>query len=229
MFSDIECITFDLDDTLWPIAPTILRAENELYRWLESNYPRVTASYSLEQLRVKRDALSEVRSDIAHDVTALRFHSLLELAKEFNYTDKLASKGLSLFREHRNRVTLYSDVESTLALLVKQFPLGAITNGNAQLQHIGIDHYFSFVVTAAEVGESKPDLKVFQHAAQAAKVPASKIVHVGDCVNTDVLGALNAGYKSIWLNAARRAWPGGQNPHAVIHNMSELPQLLNVI
>ena len=229
MFSDIKCITFDLDDTLWPVTPTILRAENELYRWLQSNYPRITASYTLEQLREKRDILSDIRSDIAHDVTELRFHSLLQLAKEFNYPDELAAKGLDLFRQHRNRVTLFADVEATLALLVDKFSLGAITNGNAQLQAIGIGHYFNFVVTAAEVGERKPDLTVFRHAARVANVPVANMMHVGDCAESDVLGALNAGYKSIWLNAARKAWPGGQNPHAVIHAISELPKILNII
>ena len=228
VIDNIKCVTFDLDDTLWPIEPTISAAEQVLYNWLQAKYPTVTATYSLEELREKRNALNDSRSEIAHDVTALRFESLMELAVEFNYPDKLAEEGLHLFREHRNRVTPFVESKPTLAILAKQFTLGAITNGNAQLDRIELGHYFNFVVTAAEVGVSKPDSKVFQQAATAAGVSVNEIVHVGDCPNTDVLGALHAGFKSIWLNPERKPWPGGQNPHAVIHNLSELLQILNL-
>lgn len=229
MVGDVKCVTFDLDDTLWPIEPTLLAAEQALYDWLQSKYPNVTAKYSLEDLREKRNVLKDTRSDIAHDLTALRFHSLIELANEFNYSEQLAKEGLSLFREYRNRVIPFAESKPTLAILAKQFMLGAITNGNAQLEQIGLGRYFSFVVTAAEVGVSKPNPKVFEQAAIAAGVPTSKIVHVGDGANTDVLGALHAGLKSIWLNPKRKPWPGGQNPHAVIHSLSELPKLFNLI
>ena len=32
--TDIEAITLDLDDTLWPVAPTIAGAEQDLFDWL---------------------------------------------------------------------------------------------------------------------------------------------------------------------------------------------------
>ena len=38
----IECITFDLDDTLWDVEPVILRAEELFYQWLSQHCPRIT-------------------------------------------------------------------------------------------------------------------------------------------------------------------------------------------
>ena len=222
----IECVTFDLDDTLWPVEPVINAAEQQLYQWLATHYPRITNTYSLQELTEQRLELKNQNTTIAHDVTALRFQSLLQLAQEFDYSPKLAEDGMREFRLHRNCVEPYAESESTLSLLAKSFTLGAITNGNAQLQYIEIGRYFDFIVTAEEVGACKPDPRVFEYAVQLAGVPASKVVHVGDCANSDVLGALSAGCKSIWLNAERKAWPGGQNPHAVIHSIGELPQLL---
>lgn len=226
MIKDVACITFDLDDTLWPVEPVITAAEQELHQWLATHYPRVTEQYSVEQLTAKRMELITSRVEIAHDVTALRFQSLLNLAREFNYSNDLARDGLKVFRQHRNNVAPYAESEPTLVKLAKHFTLGAITNGNAQLENIEIGRYFDFVVTAEEVGACKPDSKVFQHAVQLAGVSASKLVHVGDCAHSDVLGALRAGCKSVWLNAARKPWPGGQNPHAVIHTIGELPRVL---
>ena len=39
----IEAVVLDLDDTLWPIAPVINRAEKALARWIVDNAPAVAA------------------------------------------------------------------------------------------------------------------------------------------------------------------------------------------
>ena len=41
--SRIRAITLDLDDTLWPIWPTITRAENVLQAWLADHAPATAA------------------------------------------------------------------------------------------------------------------------------------------------------------------------------------------
>ena len=228
MISEIECITFDLDDTLWPVAPTIGAAEAALYEWLQQVCPRITETYSLEDLTEKRNNLKTRRQEIAHNVTALRLESLREIAKEFDCSADLAVEGLQLFRMHRNRVTPFDDIEPTLAILQRFLTVGAITNGNAELNTIPIGRFFDFVVTAEDAGVSKPDPQIFYRAAKNAGTQTDKLVHVGDCANADVLGALHAGCKSIWLNANRKPWPGGQNPHAVIHKISELPEVLEI-
>ena len=226
MFTQIQCVTFDLDNTLWPIEPTIMLAEKKLYEWMQQFYPKVAEKYSPEEIAEKRLAFTIKRPDIAHNFTELRWNALLELAKEFDYPDKFAHEGLALFRKFRNQVHPYPVSEPTLVKLKPYFKIGAITNGNVQLEKISIGSYFDFNVSAADAGASKPNSKLFERAAEVANVPIKNIVHVGDCAKSDVLGAMNAGCFSIWLNMQRQPWPGGQNPHAVIHCLSELPQLL---
>ena len=228
MIEGIECVTFDLDDTLWPIEPTISNAELKLYEWLQHNYPQVTSKYSSQDITAKRMAITTTRSDIAHNVTELRYYSLMEIAKEFGYSQQFADEGLALFRHYRNQVEPYDHSESILALMKERFRLGAITNGNAQLEHIPIGHYFDFVVTPAEAGVSKPAPEIFQFASKLANVELSKIVHIGDSAQTDVLGAMRAGCKAVWFNSKRQPWPGGQSPHHVIHCLSELLTVLNI-
>lgn len=226
MNNQFSCITFDLDDTLWPISPTIPDAESALYDWLKSHYPRVTDQYSLQDLAKKREQLKQQREDIAHDVTALRLQSLAALATEFSYSAKLATDGLAYFRQQRNRVLPYKEAEPTLACLSRHYTLGAITNGNAQLEYTQLARYFDFCVTPVEVGECKPHPDIFYYAAELAGVEVDKMLHVGDCAKADVVGAAQAGLTSIWLNASCKPWPGGQNPYAVIHNISELLDVL---
>ena len=228
MLYSFKCITFDLDDTLWPVAPTISAAEAALYAWLQERSPKITTKYSLEDLADQRNVIKQTHTEIAHDVTALRLYSLQILANEFGYSEQLAGDAMAYFREHRNRVVPYADTEATLETLSRSFILGAITNGNAQLEQIEIGRFFSFCVTAEEAGASKPNPKVFNQAITQSGLHAENILHVGDCAHADVLGATNAGLKSVWMNPQRKPWPGGQSPYAVIHALSELLPLLDV-
>ena len=228
MFEEIECVTLDLDDTLWPIEPTISNAEQKLYEWFSLKYPDVTEKYSLQEIANKRTALASCREDIAHDVTELRYCALLELADEFGYSTSFAQDGLVIFREFRNQVAPYHYSEPLLLSLKNNYVLGAITNGNAQLDQTPLGKYFDFSVTAADAGASKPDPKIFLHAANLANVHTEKMLHIGDSPKTDIIGSLNAGYRAIWFNSQRKPWPGGQTPTKVIHCLSELPGLLNV-
>jgi len=226
MFNQVRCITFDLDDTLWPVAPVIKMAEQKLYDWLHAHYPKITAQYSHHELTQHRQHWSQTVPELAHDVTQLRWRHLAELANEFNYTQELADQGLALFRQHRNQVTPFQAVEPVLSVLEKSYTIGAITNGNAQLEHTPLAKYFQFSISAAQIGADKPSSSLFEAAALHANVDLGQIVHIGDSAEADVIGANSAGCCSVWFNPLRRAWPGGQHPHAVIRCLSELPALV---
>ena len=49
-----KAILFDLDDTLWPIAPVILQAEDSLFAWLREHAPRVAERFTVASLRQAR-------------------------------------------------------------------------------------------------------------------------------------------------------------------------------
>lgn len=227
-FENIRCVTLDLDDTLWPVEPTIVKAESELYEWLKQNYPRVCNTYTQHQLTQKRMVLQANRKDISHNVTELRYCSLLEIGDEFGYDKSFANQAMALFRFYRNQVVPYEFSESVVSTIKQHYILGAVTNGNAQLDQIPIGKYFDFVVTAEQAGVCKPDPGMFESASKLANVPLAKILHIGDSAKTDVLGAMNAGCKAIWFNSKRLPWPGGQNPHHVVHCLTEIPKVLKI-
>jgi putative hydrolase of the HAD superfamily len=226
--SNIRSVVFDLDDTLWPCEPTILNAEVKLYEWLKKNYPRITNEYSLDDMRKQRASFALLNPHIAHDVTALRKQSLAELAKKFDYPYDVSVNGLLLFRKYRNRVSLFDDSLPTLRELKKHFILGVITNGNADLEAIGLNKHFDFIVTAEEAGSAKPDQMIFDYARNKVKLETHQLLYVGDHPVNDVLGSRNSGWKSLWFNPSNKVWMENIQPDAEINKLSELPGLLCV-
>ena len=61
----IRAITLDLDDTLWPIAPAIDRAEAALDAWLLAHAPRAAARWPLSARRTLRDAVDRAAASVA--------------------------------------------------------------------------------------------------------------------------------------------------------------------
>ena len=222
----IKCITFDLDDTLWACAPVIEKAEHALYDWLVANYPLICEDRTVEDLRAHRAALLAQRSDLRHDMTALRRRWIAQLADEAGYPHEMVEPAVAYFRHHRNQVTLFEEAESLLKRLRQRYTVGAITNGNAQVDVIGADHLFDFIVYSADVGAAKPEADIFRRALQLAGVSPGRAVHVGDDSANDVLGAARMGMCTIWYNPDVKSWPGGQTPDAVIGSLSELEPVL---
>ncbi|MGH8501430.1 MAG: HAD family hydrolase [Gammaproteobacteria bacterium] len=222
----IRCVTFDLDDTLWACGPVILRAEQALYDWLGEHYPRICAAYTIEDMRQQRAALLKSRADLRHDMTALRRHWIARLADEADYEPDMVEQAVAYFRHHRNQVTLFDAAEPLLRRLRQRYTVGAITNGNAQLEYIGVDGLFDFIVYSADVGAAKPDARVFHRALAQARAEPAAAVHVGDDPDKDMLGAARAGLRTVWYNPALMPWPGGKHPDAVIRSLPELDGVL---
>lgn len=226
MDSTITCVTFDLDDTLWSCAPVISRAEQALYAWLSERCPRICAAYTLDDMREQRQILLKSRADLRHDMTALRRHWITQLADKAGYSREIVEPAVEHFRQHRNRVTLFEEAAPMLKRLRQNYTVGAITNGNAQLDRIGVDHLFDFIVYSAEVGAAKPDAAIFQKALICARAEPPAAVHVGDDPANDILGAARVGMRTIWYNPSMQPWPGGRQPDAVIRALQELEAVL---
>lgn len=223
---NIRCITFDLDDTLWDCAPVIHRAEQRFHAWLAAHYPRITRYLGLEAMIQHRQDWFGLRPHLHHDFTTLRKQWLAALAQEYGYDAGLVEPGFRIFWEARNQVQPYDDVLETLDLLKRHHVIGAITNGNADVHHIGIGHYFDFVVTAARAGAAKPSPQIFMTALDEAGVAATEALHVGDDPERDVVGAAQVGMRTAWVNGRDQPWQGTVLPDLVVRHVGELPGLL---
>jgi len=65
------------------------------------------------------------------------------------------------------------------------------------LEKNGIAKYFDLMLFSDEIGFRKPHPKIFEIAAEKLNAEPCEIIHVGDNLKTDVMGAKNAGFKAV--------------------------------
>src|ERR1700722_4862739 len=131
-------LSFDLDDTLWPVGPVIAAAESELLSWLRARYPRTLSGHDVESLRALRAQVAERFPEHGHDLTFLRHRALKDLFGAAGHAESLADEGLGGFLAERNRVSFYEDARPSLTRLNARYRLFALSNGNADLGRCGI-------------------------------------------------------------------------------------------
>lgn len=224
---NVRAITFDLDDTLWAIGPVIHRAEAELWSWLSENYPVIVQNYTAAGVLALRQQLSDEYPERSHDFRYLRKQALVRVALDCGYGEEMVDPAFDVFDAARNSVDFYPDVFPALQQLSEDFSLVAVTNGNANLQTIGIDHLFRDVITAVGAGSAKPHRAIFDAAINRTGAAAAEILHVGDHPELDIDGARNAGMRTAWINRNGDQWPSHlPPPDAEISAIDELQLLL---
>jgi putative hydrolase of the HAD superfamily len=225
----IRALTFDLDDTLWDNRPVLMAAEQTLYDWLCRHYPRISLHYRLEDMWRLRQDLLQQDPELRNDVTALRKRSLRVAAESAGYDQRLVEPAFAVFLEARHQVTLYSDVVPALQKLRNAgYCLGSLTNGNADVQRLGLGHLFDFSLTAAAIGKAKPHPRMFREACRCARVNAAELAHIGDEPGTDIAGAQNAGVTAVWMNRRGLQSSPGIVCHAEISGMKGLLNFLEL-
>lgn len=224
---NVAAITLDLDDTLWPIAPVIVAAEQRLGEWFAEHCPRVLEIFRHAQPSLLRKSVMEKHPDRRHDYAFLRRRMIHTMLSESGYTSDLAEPAYQAFFAARNEVQLFDDVPPMLRWLSQHYRLVAVTNGNADLSRMGIDHYFSTTIRAADIGVAKPEPEIFTAAIAAAGVDADRVVHIGDAPVEDMAGAAAAGMYTVWVNRFGHNWPRQQTPPtAQVSTLAELPAVL---
>lgn len=226
--NDIHTITLDLDDTLWAIHPVIKRAEERLYAWIGEHYPRITELFEPEDIwELRSEVIADYR-DRSHDLTFLRRTVLARLGHAAGYGDAYVDDAFEVFDEARNDVTLFPEARPALVSLRERYVLIAVTNGNANLDRIGIRDLFDGVVSAAMAGAAKPARPIFDKAVEAGGASAAQTLHVGDHPLYDVHGARDAGLKAIWVNRNGDEWPHEYlEPDAEVQHLGEIDGLLS--
>lgn len=225
----IRAITLDLDDTLWPIWPTIEKAEGVLQAWLKPHAPAATSllADATQRQRLRAQALERC-AHLAHDLGAIRLELIRLALAETGSPAGLAEPAYGVFLEARHQVTLFADALPGLTTLARHFPLVALTNGNADLHKTGVATHFVAGVTAKDAGVAKPDPRIFEMAAGLAGVPADNVLHVGDDPALDVVGAWGAGMQAVWVNRHDHTWSHTADTPVQVPDLQALCGLLGL-
>jgi HAD superfamily hydrolase (TIGR01549 family) len=223
----IKAVLFDLDDTLWPIAPVISRAEVVLFDWLKANAPATASRFSIDSMRARRLELMATDPRYQIDLWTLRHTVLCESLRACGDDIAHADPAMAVFSEARNAVTPFDDVLPGLDRLNKKVLLGSISNGFADLHAIGLARHFRVSLAAHSCGTAKPDPAIFNLACDALKLAPAEAVYVGDDLLLDVEASQKAGLRAVWMNRFGRTAPAHIEPDAVCTTLIELEHWLN--
>jgi putative hydrolase of the HAD superfamily len=219
-----RAVLFDLDDTLWPIAPAIVQAEQTLFAWLREHAPRVTRQFTIDSLRQARLELLARQPEFQLDLGKLRRAGLVEAFEQAGEDTAKVELAMAQFFAARNAVVPFDDVLPGLLRLKGRVLVGSITNGNADLQTIGLARHFEASVAAPQLGVAKPDPAIFLAGCRLLGVAPQEAVYVGDDVLLDVQGAQRAGMRAVWMNrnGSNKHTEHGVVPDAIVRNFDEL-------
>ena len=224
----VGAITLDLDDTLWPVRPTLVAAEKVLAEWLRANAPATAQNTPPPAMLALRAEVAAEHPHWAHDLSAIRLETIRRALKKHGDDPALAERAFDVFFEARHAVVLYDDVLPALARLAARYPLVALSNGNAELHRVGLDRFFADSVSARLHGVAKPDPSNFQAACAAAKAAPHRVLHLGDDLDTDVAGALAAGLHAGWICRPDGAH-ANEPPHADAHRFATLADVADAL
>jgi FMN hydrolase / 5-amino-6-(5-phospho-D-ribitylamino)uracil phosphatase len=218
----IRAITLDLDDTLWPVLPALVEAEHCVDRWLKQHHPDVATKWPIEAMRELREKVAREHTHLAHDFSEQRRITIREAFAACGIDDAPVDALWGIYYAARNNVELYPDSLDALGRIAAKLPIVSISNGNADLEVIGLHHFFHTRISAAGAGVAKPDPKIFLAAAEALGVEPREILHVGDDPLLDVVGAHQAGLRTVWLNRTGETWSHGPAPDLEFSDMKAL-------
>ncbi len=202
---EITDVFFDWDHTLWDFeknsALTFEKIFGSLniqlniddflkaYEPINHQYWKLYRENKISQKELRQQRLIKTFEEICFDYQR---HSIDQISE-------LYIQHLSTFPH------LFEGALSLLQTLRQKYRLHIITNGFEAVQHrkiknSGLAPFFNHIFTAEKVGCKKPNPIFFQYAIAASKTSASSSLMIGDSLEADVLGALNAGMQAIHFN-----------------------------
>ena len=127
------------------------------------------------------------------------------------------------------RTILFPDTVEVLQYLTdKGYQLHLITNGFEKTQHeklrsSGLEGFFKNVITSEGSNSLKPQKEIFDYALAKANANVQESIMIGDTLDVDILGAMNAGMDQVHVNFANR--PQDLKPTYTIINLIELKEI----
>jgi putative hydrolase of the HAD superfamily len=200
---------FDLDHTLWDFETNCkdslskIYAEQQLGELLSTSFEVFFKQYLYhnELLWSKYNA-GKIKAD---ELKWKRMYFALldfQIGNE-NLAKELSSHFLDLLPT-RDKLFPYT-VEILTYLKQKNYQLHLITNGFKEVQHnklkySNLTHFFTHIITSEESNSVKPNEAIFEYALKTANAALKESIMLGDNLDADISGAINAGMDSVFVN-----------------------------
>ena len=227
-FNDITDIFFDLDHTLWDFQKN----------------SALTFDFLLKKYQINIDLNKFLKIYIPINFSYWKLYRDEKITKEFLRYNRLKSSfdklNLSLSDDVINKIAddyvislpvnnfLIEDTILVLDYLKRKYRLHIITNGftevqNKKIVNSKIKKYFHSIIDSETVGVKKPNIKIFDYALKVSGAKSKNSLMIGDNLEADILGALNAGFHAIHFNNNNEA------PHEHCLILNELKSLMECL
>lgn len=160
-------------------------------------------------------------------------HDLLADQNIFEVSDSEALQIQDKFDQDRiNAFEFYPGIADFLTQARKLFTLVVITNGPEfsqipKVEAVNLADYVDHIIIGGQEPEQKPSRSIFEKALKLVGCAAHEVVHVGDSLAADVVGAHNSGITSVWIQHQQPLDAElGINPNHTVLHPSEIPALI---
>lgn len=224
---------FDLDHTLWDFDANAMETLADVYKDLDL----ATAGINDFELFCKHYLHhNAVLWDRYHhgyiSADDLKWKRMWRTLLEFkNGSEELAKKMSNYFLEVLpTKQNLFPYTHEILQhLKEKEYKLHLITNGFEKTQWRKLDNsqlgqYFEEVITSETSNSVKPNKEIFEYALRITGAELTESIMIGDNLDADIQGAINAGMDSIFVNHINAELKGVQ-PTYVITHLKELEEI----
>ena len=96
-----------------------------------------------------------------------------------------------------------------------------------KLAACGLRHYFDTIILSEDAGANKPSTQFFDYALHSSGADRATTLMIGDNLQTDILGAMNAGIDALLFNRWGVDVSGSQQaPTFVVDSLKEITGFL---
>jgi len=228
---------FDLDHTLWDFEANSHQTLKELYLLLNLQEKGIE-DFDLfhKNYLAHNDKLWDRYRNGYIKVDELRWKRMWLSLLDFKIADELLARqmGNTFLDLLPTRKILFPYTTEILDYLThKNYQLHLITNGfektqHSKLKYSGLDKYFIEVITSEGSNSLKPKKEIFEYAFQKTGANPAESIMIGDAIDVDILGAINAGIDQVHVNhLTKEAVPviNDQFPTYTVYSLRELEEI----
>ena len=228
-------LIFDVDDTLYEQITPFENAYKSLFD--------IDMDIDMEKFYLLSRYYSDVKFEASRngEMTMDEYHiyRIQEAAKDLGVC-LTAEQALSMQKEYKKNQQKLQMSNTTISILElakeNNVKLGIITNGPsehqwAKIKALGIESWISRenIIVSGDYGINKPDVRIFEIMQEKLQLPNDSLYYIGDSIENDIVGANNAGWKSIWINRYKQKSPKEVDIYKIAENNNELFEIIEKI
>ena len=127
--------------------------------------------------------------------------------------------------EHWQKPGIYEDA----LFLSRKLPIYIISNIDTSDVMTAIRFHnlkVTGVITSEDVRSYKPRSEIFVEALRRYELKVAEVLHVGDSLTSDVVGAQALGIRAVWINRMNKLKPDHIQPDYIIKKLTELEGII---